>query len=45
MLATSYHNNNRVTFYRVFYTATKQGRFMCNEAAGFKTYLNIKVTT
>ena len=45
MLATSYHNKNHVTFYRVFSTATKQGRFMCNEAAGFKTYLNIKVTT
>ena len=45
MLAISYHNNNHVTFYRVFYTATKQGMFKCNEAAGFKTYLNIKVTT
>ena len=45
MLVTSYHNNNHVTFYRVFYTVTKQGRFMLNEAAGFKTYLNMKVTT
>ena len=45
MLVTSHHINNHVTFYHVFYTATKQGRFMYNKAAGFKTYLNMKVTT
>ena len=45
MLATSYHDNDEVTFYRMFYAATKQGRFTSNKAAGFKTYLNMNVTT
>ena len=45
MLVTSYHNNSHVTFCRVFYTATKQGRFTSNKVAGFKTYLNMNATT
>ena len=28
MFVTSYHNNNHVIFYRIFWTATKQGRFV-----------------
>ena len=45
MLVTSYHNNDHVTFYRMYYTATKQGKITSIEVAGFKTYLNINVTT
>ena len=41
MLVTSYHNNDHVIFHRMFYTATKEGRFTSNKAAGFKTYLNM----
>ena len=44
MLVTSYHNNDHVIFYRMFYSATK-GRFTSNKAAGFKTYLNMNATT
>ena len=45
MLATSYHNNDHVTFYRMLYTATKQGKLTSNETAGFRRYLNMNVTT
>ena len=45
MVLTSYHNNDHVIFYRMLYTATKEGRFTSNKAAGFKMYLNMNATT
>ena len=45
MLVTSYHKNDHVIFYRMFYTATKRGRFTSNKAAGFNAYLNMNETT
>ena len=45
MLVTNYHNNGHVIFYRMFYSATKEGRFTSNKAAGFKMYLNMNATT
>ena len=45
MLVTSYHKNDHVIFYHMFYTATKEGRFTPNKEAGFKTYLNMNATT
>ena len=41
MLVTCYHNNNHVTFYRIFYTATKQEGFTSKKAADFKTHHKI----
>ena len=32
MLLTSYHNNDHVIFYRMFYSAKKKGRFTSNRA-------------
>ena len=45
MLVTSYHNNDHVIINRMFYTATKEGRFTSNKAAAFETYLNMNATT
>ena len=45
MLVTSYYNNDHVIFYRMFYSAMKEGRFTFNKAAGFKTYLNMNAST
>ena len=39
MLVTSYHNNDHVIFYRMFYSATKEGRFTSNKAAVLRRIL------
>ena len=36
MLVASYHKNDHVIFCCMFHTATKEGRFTSNKAAGFK---------
>ena len=43
MIASSYQNNDRITFYRIFFTARKQSKIHVIEAAGFKMYLNMNV--
>ena len=46
MLATSYHSNDHVTFYRMFYTAAnKESSRLMRQLAGFRRYLNMNVTT